>query len=90
MCMAKFASDYRVVYGQQIESKSAIPLLNDKGFVQKRTAGKEAIIRFARFSEKKHPEKFYRRLLKLYLPHQADSTIIFAKETSAQIPHNML
>ncbi|XP_060756276.1 uncharacterized protein LOC132867382 [Neoarius graeffei] len=74
MCMAEFASEYRVLYGQQTESRSGIPLLHDMGFVQKRT-GKPAIIRFPRFSEQKTPEKFYRRLLKLYLPHRSDDDL---------------
>ncbi|XP_074549060.1 uncharacterized protein LOC141807175 [Halichoeres trimaculatus] len=72
MCLAEFASDYRVVYGQQTERGSAIALLDDKGFIAKRTAGKPAIIRFTRFSETKAPEKHYRRLLKMYLPHRSD------------------
>lgn len=75
MCLAEFASEYRVLYGHQIEGKSAIPLLNNKGFIQKRTAGKPTIIRFPRFSETKTPEKFYRRLLKLYLPHRSDDEL---------------
>ncbi|XP_029987916.1 uncharacterized protein LOC115417874 [Sphaeramia orbicularis] len=72
MCLAEFASDYRVVYGQQAQRESAIPLLDDKGFITKRTMGKPAVIRFARFSETKVPEKHFRRLLKLYLPHRSD------------------
>lgn len=75
MCLAKFASEYRVVYGQKAESKSATHLQNDKGFIQKRTVGKPAIITFARFSEMKTPEKFYRRLLKIYLPHRSDDEL---------------
>uniref|UniRef100_A0A671XJ70 ATP-dependent DNA helicase n=1 Tax=Sparus aurata TaxID=8175 RepID=A0A671XJ70_SPAAU len=75
MCLAEFASDYRVLYGQQRESPNAILLLNDQGFIQKRTVGKPAIIRFTRFSEEKTPEKFYRRLLKLYLPHRSDADL---------------
>ncbi|KAE8291448.1 ATP-dependent DNA helicase PIF1 [Larimichthys crocea] len=75
MCMAMFASEYRVVYGQQTEGQSVISLQNDMGFIQKRTAGKPAIIRFARFSEEKTPEKFYRRLLKLYWPHRSDDQL---------------
>uniref|UniRef100_A0A671TM37 ATP-dependent DNA helicase n=2 Tax=Sparus aurata TaxID=8175 RepID=A0A671TM37_SPAAU len=75
MCLAEFASDYRVLYGQQTESPNAILLLNDQGFIQKRTVGKPAIIRFTRFSEEKTPEKFYRRLLKLYLPHRSDADL---------------
>ena len=74
MCMVEFASEYRVLYGRQTQSKNAIPLLNDMGFIQKRTAGKPAIIRFPRFSEKKTPE-FYRTLLKLYLPHRSDDDL---------------
>ncbi|XP_059203438.1 uncharacterized protein LOC131982826 isoform X1 [Centropristis striata] len=75
MCLAEFASEYRVLYGRQRESANAIPLQKDHGFIQKRTSGKPAIIRFTRFSEKKHPEKFYRRLLKLYCPHREDADL---------------
>ncbi|KAJ8406862.1 hypothetical protein AAFF_G00291380 [Aldrovandia affinis] len=75
MCLADFASGCRVLYGRQTEGPNAVPLQNDKGFVQKRTQGKSAIIRFTRFSEKKQPEKFYRRLLKLYFPHRTDDEL---------------
>ena len=75
MCMAEFASTYRVVYGRQKESSRALPLQNEMGFIQKRTHGKPAIIRYARFSEKKSPEKFYGTLLKLYLPYHSDSQL---------------
>uniref|UniRef100_A0A3B5QQ24 ATP-dependent DNA helicase n=1 Tax=Xiphophorus maculatus TaxID=8083 RepID=A0A3B5QQ24_XIPMA len=75
MCLAEFASEYRVLYGRQIEGPNAIALLNDAGYIQKRTIGKPAVIRFTRFSEKKTPEKFYRRLLKLYFPHRRDEDL---------------
>ncbi|KAE8291439.1 ATP-dependent DNA helicase PIF1 [Larimichthys crocea] len=75
LCLAEFASQYRTVYGQQSKGKNAVPLLNDKGYVQKRTVGKPAIIRFPRFSEEKDPERFYRRLLKLYLPHRSNDDL---------------
>ncbi|XP_047213329.1 uncharacterized protein LOC124863125 [Girardinichthys multiradiatus] len=75
MCLAEFVSEYRVLYGKQIEGPNAIPLLNDAGYIQKRTMGKPAVIRFTRFSEKKRPEKFYRRLLKLYFPHRRDEDL---------------
>lgn len=75
MCLAQFVSEYRVLYGHQVKGPDAIPLLNGLGFIQKRTSGKPAIIRFARFSEEKQPEKFYRRLLKLYLPHRGDAEL---------------
>ncbi|KAE8296893.1 hypothetical protein D5F01_LYC03504 [Larimichthys crocea] len=75
LCLAEFASRYRTVYGQQSKGKNAVPLLNDKGYVQKRTVGKPAIIRFPRFSEEKDPERFYGRLLKLYLPHKSNDDL---------------
>ncbi|XP_051806644.1 uncharacterized protein LOC110967030 [Acanthochromis polyacanthus] len=72
MCLAEFASDYRVIYGRHAQRNSAIALRDNKGYIAKRTAGREAVIRFVRFSETKTPEKHFRRLLKLYLPHQSD------------------
>uniref|UniRef100_A0A3B1IIS5 ATP-dependent DNA helicase n=1 Tax=Astyanax mexicanus TaxID=7994 RepID=A0A3B1IIS5_ASTMX len=75
MCMAEFASEYRIVYGDQRKGKNVIPLQNDMGHIKKRTRGKPAIIRFARFSQQKHPEKFYATLLKLYLPHRSSSQL---------------
>ncbi|XP_053089417.1 uncharacterized protein LOC117597159 [Pangasianodon hypophthalmus] len=53
MCLADFASNYRIVYGRQTEGRNFHRLLNGMGFVQKRTVGKAAIIRYARFSEEK-------------------------------------
>lgn len=75
MCLAIFASQFRVVYGLQVDGANVLALQNDMGSIQKRTIGKPAIIRFPRFSEKKHPEKFYRRLLKLYYPHRSDEEL---------------
>ncbi|XP_039896714.1 uncharacterized protein LOC120739111 isoform X6 [Simochromis diagramma] len=75
MCLGEFASEYRILYGRQTESKNAIPLLNNMGYIQKRTRGKPAIIRYPRFSEKKQPEKFYSRLLKLYYPHRSNDDL---------------
>ncbi|RXN32331.1 replicase helicase endonuclease [Labeo rohita] len=70
MCLADFVSNYRVVYGRQTKGKNVHQLLNGMGFIQKRTVGKAAIIRYARFSEEKQPEKHYGRLVKLYVPHR--------------------
>ncbi|RXN35590.1 replicase helicase endonuclease [Labeo rohita] len=70
MCLADFVSNYRVVYGRQTKGKNVHQLLNSMGFIQKRTVGKAAIIRYARFSEEKQPEKHYGRLVKLYVPHR--------------------
>ncbi|RXN13326.1 ATP-dependent DNA helicase PIF1-like protein [Labeo rohita] len=70
MCLADFVSNYRVVYGRQTKGKNVHRLLNDMGFIQKRTVGKAAIIRYAQFSEEKQPDKHYGRLVKLYMPHR--------------------
>uniref|UniRef100_A0AAY4BQU8 ATP-dependent DNA helicase n=1 Tax=Denticeps clupeoides TaxID=299321 RepID=A0AAY4BQU8_9TELE len=75
MCLAEFVSVCRVLYGDQVNSPNAVPLLNDAGYIQKRTLGKPAIIQFARFSLTKQPEKYYRRILKLYLPHRRDQDL---------------
>nr|XP_021330385.1 uncharacterized protein LOC101882679 [Danio rerio] len=75
MCLADFASNYRVVYGQQIKGKNVLRLLHDMGFIQKRTVGKPAVIRYARFSEEKQPEKFYGRMVKLYVPHRHNAEL---------------
>ncbi|CAI5676944.1 unnamed protein product [Oreochromis niloticus] len=72
MCMADFAATCRIVYGQQTKGKDVLPLLNEMGFVQRRKNDKPAIIRFHRCSQEKHPEQYYGRLLKLYLPHRSD------------------
>uniref|UniRef100_A0A9J7WXW9 ATP-dependent DNA helicase n=1 Tax=Cyprinus carpio carpio TaxID=630221 RepID=A0A9J7WXW9_CYPCA len=73
--MAEFASEYRIVYGTQKKGKHVLPLQKNMGHIQKRTKGKPAVIRFARFSEQKHPEKFYGTLLKLYLPYRTDKQL---------------
>uniref|UniRef100_A0A8C1LAF7 ATP-dependent DNA helicase n=1 Tax=Cyprinus carpio TaxID=7962 RepID=A0A8C1LAF7_CYPCA len=75
MCMAEFASEYRIVYGGQTKGKNVLPLQKNMGHIQKRTRGKPAVIRFARFSQEKHPEKFYGTLLKLYLPYRRDEQL---------------
>ncbi len=75
MCLADFASEYRIVYGQQADGKNVHRLLNGMGFFQKRTVGKAAVIRYARFSEEKQPEKFHGRLLKLYMPHRFNAQL---------------
>ncbi|KAL2076326.1 hypothetical protein ACEWY4_028078 [Coilia grayii] len=72
MCMADFVSKYRVVYGSEKDGKNVIPLEGNMGFIQKRTRGKDAVICYARFSEKKDPEKCYGSLLKVYIPFRSE------------------
>lgn len=70
ICLAHFASEYRIVYGQQTKGKNVHQLLDGMGFFQKRTVGKAA-----KFLEEKQPEKFYGRLLKLYMPHRFNAQL---------------
>ncbi|XP_077065633.1 uncharacterized protein LOC143718457 [Siphateles boraxobius] len=75
ICMAEFASEYRIVYAGKKKGKNVLTLQKNLGHIQKRTRGKPAVIRFARFSEQKNPEKFYGTFLKLYLPYRSDEQL---------------
>ncbi|XP_078786332.1 uncharacterized protein LOC144981283 isoform X1 [Oryzias latipes] len=75
MCLADFASTCRFVSANKSKSKNVLPLLNDLGFVQRRRKDKAAVIRYYHCSQEKHPEQFYGRLLKLYVPHRSDSEL---------------
>ncbi len=73
MCLATFASEYRVLYTcskKSLDSGKAYALKNDLGYIQKRTRSKPAVIRYPRFSRDKNPEKFHCTILTLYLPHR--------------------
>ncbi|CAL9706649.1 unnamed protein product [Knipowitschia caucasica] len=73
MCYADFGSTCRVVYGDEKNRKNVLPLLNDMGYVKKRTCtDKNAIIRYYRYSPEKNPEQFHCNLLTLYLPHRGE------------------
>ncbi|XP_049586415.1 uncharacterized protein [Syngnathus scovelli] len=96
MCLADFASTCRIVYGKQVKGKNVLPLLNDMGFVQKRTE-KPAVIKYCKYSEQKNPEEYYCALLKLYLPHRADCQLksercpayqLFHDHACVQLPYN--
>ncbi|KAM9770918.1 uncharacterized protein ACBT44_004668 [Syngnathus typhle] len=96
MCLADFASMCRIVYGKQAKGKNVLPLLNDMGFVQKRTE-KHAVIKYCKYSEQKNPEEYYCSLLKLYLPHRADCQLksercpsyqLFHDNACVQLPYN--
>ena len=72
MCLADFAANCRFVTGDKSNCKDVLPLLNDLGFVQRRRNDKPAVIRYYHCSQEKHPEQFYGRLLRLYLPHRSE------------------
>ncbi|XP_073729961.1 uncharacterized protein [Misgurnus anguillicaudatus] len=58
---------------RQVSSQESVA--DDMGFIQQRTVSKAAVIRYARFSEGKQPEKFYGRLVKLYVPHRFNAQL---------------
>uniref|UniRef100_A0A8P4K4J2 ATP-dependent DNA helicase n=1 Tax=Dicentrarchus labrax TaxID=13489 RepID=A0A8P4K4J2_DICLA len=71
MCMATFASEYRVLSKSQM-SVNRIVLDNNCGFILKRTRSDPAVIRYAHFSETKNPELFYQSIMQLFLPFRID------------------
>ena len=79
ICLAEFASSYRVDYKKRADERQGIScdVLNDNednektiqlqgdlGFMRKRT--RPAVIRTYKHSLKNHPEKYYHSMLMLY------------------------
>ncbi|XP_035258455.1 uncharacterized protein LOC118219420 [Anguilla anguilla] len=75
MCLATFASQYRILSKADKSSPNSIKLDQDLGFVMKRTRTDAAVVRYARFSRTKNPEKYYHSILQLFLPHYNDSEL---------------
>ncbi|XP_052403776.1 uncharacterized protein LOC127950661 [Carassius gibelio] len=69
MCLASFASEYRVLSKSEKSCTDRVKLENDMGFVRKRTRTDFAVVRYARFSPTKNPENYYQSILELFLPH---------------------
>ncbi|KAI4872883.1 hypothetical protein NFI96_009167 [Prochilodus magdalenae] len=72
MCLARFASEYRILSKSESSSRDAIKLEKGLGHVRKRTRTDAAVVRYARFSPTKHPEKHFQSILQLFLPHYMD------------------
>lgn len=73
MCLAEFCSNYRVLAKSQVPkgpNVNVFELQNSKGFVQKRTRTKEAVVRYPRFNTEKTSEKYYQSRLQLFLPYR--------------------
>ncbi|XP_061190015.1 uncharacterized protein LOC133197842 [Saccostrea echinata] len=73
MCLATFCSEFRVLAKSQIPKEAhegVYELLENKGFVQRRSRSEPAVIRYPRFSAEKTPEKHFQSILQLYLPHR--------------------
>ena len=67
MCLAKFASEFRIIYGQT-KSPNSFTLKDNFGTIQRRQTNSFAVIRYARHSKTTKPEQFYQSQLKVYLP----------------------
>ena len=78
MCLGKFCSEFRVLAKSQIPTTlnaNVYELQNSKGYIQRRTRTKPAVIRYPRFNAEKMPEKYYQCLLQLFLPHWTRSQL---------------
>ncbi|XP_006824386.2 uncharacterized protein LOC100379079 [Saccoglossus kowalevskii] len=80
LCLASFVSEYRVVSTSEImgntkSNNAFVKLQNGLGYVRKRTRTDAAVVRYARFSPFKYPEKYYQSILQLFLPHRTDSQL---------------
>ncbi|XP_062615266.1 uncharacterized protein LOC134277003, partial [Saccostrea cucullata] len=72
MCLAEFCSEFRVLAKSQVPkslNENVFELQNNKGFIQRRTRTKPAVIRYPRFSAAKMPENYFQSLLQLFLPY---------------------
>ena len=67
MCLAQFASEFRIVYGQT-NSQKAYKLKDNRGTIQQRREKNFAVIRYPRHSKTSKPEEYYQCQLKAYLP----------------------
>ncbi|XP_076870505.1 uncharacterized protein LOC143521483 isoform X1 [Brachyhypopomus gauderio] len=75
MCLATFASEYRVLSKSEMSSPNIVKLDRSLGFVKKRSRTEPAVIRYARFSPTKNPAKYYESILELFLPHYSISQL---------------
>ncbi|XP_074526296.1 uncharacterized protein LOC141790369 [Halichoeres trimaculatus] len=74
MCMATFASEYRVLSRNE-KSENAIELKNNLGFILRRTRSQFAVVRYMRFNLEKQEEAHFQSLLQLFLPYRTDSEL---------------
>lgn len=82
MCLATFCSEYRVLYGchkSDDNNKRCHNLVhkqqNGLGLIQRRSRSDPAVVRYARFSVTRTPEKYYQSVLQLFLPYHFDSQL---------------
>ncbi|XP_070548914.1 uncharacterized protein [Ptychodera flava] len=79
MCLASFVSEYRIMSSSEVSNtcskKNVVKLKNGFGHMKKRTRTAPAVVRYARFSAMKQPEKYYQSILQLFLPYQFDAQL---------------
>ncbi|XP_048834537.1 uncharacterized protein LOC125709770 [Brienomyrus brachyistius] len=75
MCLARFASEYRILSKSQSSCNGSVELDRKLGFMKKRTRSDAAVVRYVRFSPTKDPEKYYHSILQLFLPHYMDGQL---------------
>ncbi len=68
MSLAEFAADYEKCPSAESRKQNVYKLQGDLGYVRKR--GKRAIIRYFKANIDKDPERYYKNLIRLYLPHR--------------------
>uniref|UniRef100_A0A672HNV9 ATP-dependent DNA helicase n=2 Tax=Salarias fasciatus TaxID=181472 RepID=A0A672HNV9_SALFA len=74
MCMATFASEYRVLTKNEY-SPNRIQLKNELGFILRRTRSQFAVVRYMRFNLDKQRESYFQGVLQLFLPYRSDSEL---------------
>ncbi|XP_029949267.1 uncharacterized protein LOC115389839 [Salarias fasciatus] len=74
MCIATFASEYRVLTRNEI-SPNRIELKNKLGFILRRTRSQFAVVRYMRFNLDKQREAYFQGVLQLFLPYRSDSEL---------------
>ena len=75
LCLATFCSEYRVLSQSEVPSnpnESVVQLQDNYGHIKKRSRMEPAVIRYARLSPTKDPEKYHHSQLQLFLPHYQD------------------
>ncbi len=79
MSLAEFGADYEKCPGTEYDDgnkstkkRNIYKLQGDMGYIHKR--GKRAIIRYFKANVDKEPERYYKNLMRLYLPHRTLET----------------
>ncbi|XP_006822000.1 uncharacterized protein LOC102807333, partial [Saccoglossus kowalevskii] len=82
LCLAAFCSEYRILSTFEMSNVNndkrrnpAVTLKKDLGHMQKRSRSEPAVVRYARFSVTKNPEKYYQSILQLFLPYRIDKQL---------------